>query len=155
MGERGFDGGKLVKGRKRHIVVDTLGNLLAILVLPANLPDREAAKYVLRLLMTECPRLERILAAGSYTGEELATWVDEFLSLSMLRFLPGIRAPLLWNPLSRSLGLCPARFFTACYPGGGCNVLRGARRWAHACPAAPLLPVGVFQWHALPWRTAS
>jgi putative transposase len=78
-GERGFDGGKLVKGRKRHIVVDTLGNLLAILVLPANIPDREAAEYVLRLLITECPRLERILADGSYTGEELATWVDEFL----------------------------------------------------------------------------
>jgi putative transposase len=78
-GERGFDGGKLVKGRKRHIVVDTLGNLLAILVLPANIPDREAAEYVLRRLITECPRLERILADGSYTGEELATWVEEFL----------------------------------------------------------------------------
>jgi putative transposase len=78
-GERGFDGGKLVKGRKRHIIVDTLGNLLAVLVLPANIPDREAAEYVLRLLITECPRLERILADGSYTGEELATWVDEFL----------------------------------------------------------------------------
>src|SRR6516165_9804646 len=70
-GERGFDGGKLVKGRKRHIVVDTLGNLLAVLVLPANIPDREAAEYVLRLLITECPRLERILADGGYTGEEL------------------------------------------------------------------------------------
>jgi putative transposase len=78
-GERGFDGGKLVQGRKRHIVVDALGNLLGIRVLPANIPDWEAAEYVLRLTMTECPRLERILADGNSTGEELATWVRGFL----------------------------------------------------------------------------
>ena len=59
--------------------MDTLGTLLGVRVLAANIPDREAAEYVLRSVMTGYPRLERILADGSYNGEELATWVAEFL----------------------------------------------------------------------------
>ena len=43
-GERGFDGGKNVKGRKRHIVTDTIGNLLEVVVNAANTSDREGAK---------------------------------------------------------------------------------------------------------------
>jgi putative transposase len=78
-GERGIDGGKLVKGRKRHIVVDTMGTLVGVRVHAANIPDREGAEYALRTLLTECPRLERILADQAYNGEELAAWVADFL----------------------------------------------------------------------------
>lgn len=76
-GERGFDGGKLVKGRKRHILVDTLGNLLKVICRPAHLSDQQGAQ----LLLQELPealwqRLERIWADGGYRGE-LIGWVQD------------------------------------------------------------------------------
>jgi putative transposase len=76
-GERGFDAGKLVKGRKRHLLVDTLGNVLKILALPANVQDRDGAKLVLQALPDVLwERLERIWADGSYRGE-LVDWVRD------------------------------------------------------------------------------
>jgi putative transposase len=57
-GEVGYDGGKKVRGRKRHIVVDTLGLLLAVAVTPANLDDGTHAARVLRELeAAKYPRL--------------------------------------------------------------------------------------------------
>ena len=50
-GPRGYDAGKKVKGRKRHIVVDTLGLLLAVVVHPADIQDRDGAKLVLSKLL--------------------------------------------------------------------------------------------------------
>ena len=73
-GERGYDAGKQVKGRKRHIVVDTLGLLLAVVVHAANLQDPEGAKKVLEKLKGKFPRLQRIWADGGYTGT-LVDWV--------------------------------------------------------------------------------
>ena len=68
--ERGFDGGKLVKGRKRHILVDTLGNLLKVLVRAANLADGKAAQQLLDALPKALfERLQRIWADGGYRGE--------------------------------------------------------------------------------------
>jgi putative transposase len=46
-GERGFDGAKLVKGRKRHLLVDVLGLLLAVYVHPAHVSERAGAKLLL------------------------------------------------------------------------------------------------------------
>ncbi len=48
--ERGFDAGKHIKGRKRHIVVDTRGLLLAVIVTSASLPERDGAKMLLKRL---------------------------------------------------------------------------------------------------------
>lgn len=73
-GPRGYDAGKQVKGRKRHIVVDTLGLLLAVVVHAANLQDRDGAKKVLEKLKGKFPRLQRIWADGGYTGT-LVDWV--------------------------------------------------------------------------------
>src|SRR6267142_807436 len=57
--QHGTDGGKLVKGRKRHIVVDTMGLLLAVVVTAANVDDAKAAKAVLKQLAAQdFPRLE-------------------------------------------------------------------------------------------------
>jgi len=78
-GERGFDGGKLVSGRKRHLVVDTMGTVVGVRVHPASIPDRDGAEYALRTILAECPRLERVLADRGYRGEELADWVADFL----------------------------------------------------------------------------
>ena len=51
-----------MKGRKRHIVVDTLGLLLAVAVHPANIQDRDGAKLVLERLLGQYPRLKVIWA---------------------------------------------------------------------------------------------
>jgi putative transposase len=74
-GARGFDGGKQVKGRKRNVVVDTMGNLLKVLVTVANLNDGKAAMQLLKTLPTvRFKRLQRIWADGSYRGE-FVDWV--------------------------------------------------------------------------------
>jgi putative transposase len=76
-GERGFDGGKQVKGRKRHILVDTLGNLLKVIVTVANMSDGKAAIELLKLLPTALfKRLKRIWADGGYRGE-FVEWVTQ------------------------------------------------------------------------------
>ena len=72
--EKGYDGGKKIQGRKRHIVTDTLGFILAVVVHNAGLQDREGAKLVIQELRFKYPRLKKILADGGYTGE-LAKWV--------------------------------------------------------------------------------
>lgn len=66
---RGYDAGKKVNGRKRHIAVDTLGLLLAVLVTPASTQDRAAAPCLLRRLRTAAGnRLFLVWADGGYTG---------------------------------------------------------------------------------------
>jgi putative transposase len=70
----GYDAGKKINGRKRHIVVDTLGLLMAVVVHAANIQDREGAMLVLKLLRDTFPRLERIWADGGYAGQ-LIGWV--------------------------------------------------------------------------------
>jgi putative transposase len=75
-GERGYDGGKKVKGRKRHIVVDTLGLLLAVVVTSAAVDDAEAAKEVLACVDSEAfPRLRVIWADGKYHNYGLYEWL--------------------------------------------------------------------------------
>lgn len=61
-------------GRKRHIVVDTLGLLLAVVVHPADIQDREGAKLVLPKLRGRVPRLRVIWADAGYAGR-LVAWV--------------------------------------------------------------------------------
>ena len=73
--ESGFDGGKLIKGRKRHIVVDTMGCLLIVLVHAANIYDGRAARHVLPALFAVVDTVKKIWADGAYVGEELAQWV--------------------------------------------------------------------------------
>ena len=65
-----------MKGRKRHIVVDTLGLLLAVAVHPANIQDRDGAKLVLEGMVGRYPRLKVIWADGAYGGK-LVQWTKE------------------------------------------------------------------------------
>ncbi|MFD7026499.1 IS5 family transposase [Streptomyces sp. NPDC059917] len=65
---RGFDGGKLINGRKRHVVVDTLGLLLGVMVTAADIGDRAAAKVLLAQVASAHHRLELVWADGCYTG---------------------------------------------------------------------------------------
>ncbi|MFI9581721.1 IS5 family transposase [Streptomyces sp. NPDC052236] len=65
---RGFDGGKLVNGRKRHVVVDTLGLLLGVMVTAADTGDRTAARVLLKQVGDAHHRLALVWADGGYTG---------------------------------------------------------------------------------------
>ena len=65
-------------GRKRHIVVDTLGLLVAVVVHPADIQDREGAKLVLPKLRGRLPRLQLIWADAGYAGR-LVPWVQDQL----------------------------------------------------------------------------
>lgn len=77
-GERGYDAGEKVNGRKRHILVDTLGLLLMGVVHQASLQDREGARRVLTKIKGLFPRLKLIWADGGYAGK-LVDWVkDQF-----------------------------------------------------------------------------
>ena len=77
-GPHGSDGGKRLKGRKRHIVVDTLGLLLAVTVTSAAADDGTAAPQVLAKLTQESfPRREKLWADTQYHNHELEGWVSE------------------------------------------------------------------------------
>ncbi len=60
--------GKKIRGRKRHILVDTEGNLLKVVVHRANMPDRDGAAFVLEDVHATFPRLEKIWADQGYNG---------------------------------------------------------------------------------------
>lgn len=73
---RGYDGGKLITGRKRHIVVDTLGLLIVVLVTAASADDGATAPEVLGKLSVEhCTRLEKLWADGKYNNKSLTRWL--------------------------------------------------------------------------------
>lgn len=79
--ERGYDAGKKVNGRKRHVLVDTLGLVLLVLVLPANIQDREAARQLLKTFFGGAQprrRVRHIWADGGYAGALLA-WSRRFM----------------------------------------------------------------------------
>jgi transposase len=69
---RSYDAGKKIKGRKRHILVDTLGLLLSVVVHPANVRHRDGAFHLLRRTRRLFPFITRILADGEYNGEKMA-----------------------------------------------------------------------------------
>jgi putative transposase len=75
--ERGYDTGKKINGRKRHILVDTIGLLLKVMVLPANIQDQDGAKQLLAAFFRQRTRrrVKHIWADGGYAGAllEMAT----------------------------------------------------------------------------------
>ncbi len=76
--ERGYDGGKKIKGRKRHLLVDTLGLLIAVLITSAALDDGAAAPQLLaQVSPQEFPRLETIFGDSKYHNHALAKWMTE------------------------------------------------------------------------------
>ena len=73
-GVRGYDAGKHVNGRKRHILVDTLGLLLTVVVTVASVQDRDGARLLLRRLPGGGKKLRKIWVDGGYAGQ-LVEWV--------------------------------------------------------------------------------
>jgi len=81
-GPHGYDGGKKINGRKRHILVDTLGLLLKVVVHAATIQDRVGAKLVLEGLRQCFPRLKHLWTDQGYTGP-LLDWIAEHLGWSV------------------------------------------------------------------------
>ena len=88
-GPRGFDAAKRVKGRKRHIVTDTQGSLLAVLVQTANVQDNHGAVPLLRTIGRRFPKLRHIFADRVYRGPKLldalsdmGSWTIEIVTRS-------------------------------------------------------------------------
>ena len=73
--ERGFDGGKRVRGRKRHILVDTLGLLLVVVVHAANTQDRKGARRVLEAIKDAFYGLRLIWVDSGYNSKPLQKWL--------------------------------------------------------------------------------
>lgn len=88
-GPRGYDGGKKVTGRKRHVLVDTLGLLLAVVITPANVQDYDGAKLVFDKIGRKFPNMKTIYADSIYVCNGLVTW----LYCRWLRFLEIVKRP--------------------------------------------------------------
>jgi transposase len=70
-GVSGYDAGKRIKGRKRHIVTDTIGLLVGLVVHSAEIQDRDGAPEVLKAIVSRYPSLRHIFADGGYAGPKL------------------------------------------------------------------------------------
>ena len=77
-GEHGYDGGKKINGRKRHILVDVMGFVLAVLITSAAVDDGVAAVLLLKQIdPVEYPRLKVIWGDNKYHNHELESWIKE------------------------------------------------------------------------------
>lgn len=112
-GERGYDGGKRISGRKRHLVVDSQGLVLQACVHPADVHDRRGGERVLAGLQNRYPDVTRLFADMGYQG--LQRWLDEQLGWQLMivkrpprRFwlLPGQEPP----PVPTGFNVLPKRW---------------------------------------------
>lgn len=83
-GVHGYDGGKQINGRKRHILVDTMGLLLAVVVTAASVSDPAGARLLLSRLDGACKKLRLIWVDGTYRGT-LLTWVAQRFRFHLVR----------------------------------------------------------------------
>jgi transposase len=77
--ERGFDGGKKINGRKRHLLVDTQGLMLALKVHAANISDRDGAPLLLAGMPEHYPHIRKLWTDSGYNGR-FRTWATEHLA---------------------------------------------------------------------------
>ncbi|MGW7314722.1 IS5 family transposase [Streptomyces sp. NPDC054865] len=79
---RGYDAGKKINGRKRHIAVDTRGMPVMIMVTPADMTDRDAAREMLFRLRLTHPQITQVWADSAYAGQ-LVDWARDFLDITL------------------------------------------------------------------------
>lgn len=93
-GESGFDAGKKVKGRKRNLVVDTLGLLLAVTVTAARFQDRDAGAEAVARMSEKYPTVERLYADSAYAGQ----WA------SAVKANHGVTVEVIRHPANQNVG---------------------------------------------------
>ncbi len=81
-GARGYDGGKKISGRKRHLLVDTEGLMIGAVVHEANITDRDGAKLLLAKTSEGLPRMEKVWADRGYNGK-IGEWIKERLGWAL------------------------------------------------------------------------
>ncbi|MCI1003119.1 IS5 family transposase [Ochrobactrum sp. C6C9] len=82
-GPRGYDAGKKIKGRKRHIVTDMVGNMLEGIVHGADVQDRDGAPDLIERACQNHPTVRKLFADGGYAGEKLTTAVAHIEALAI------------------------------------------------------------------------
>jgi len=97
----GYDAGKRTKGRKRHLLTDTLGLPLRVVVHSAGIQDRDGASLVLDGLRSRCPHLKLLWADAGY----LARQVDEAVAA-----VPGLRIQIVRRSKPKGWELLPGRW---------------------------------------------
>jgi transposase len=80
---RGYDANKHINGRKRHLLVDQDGLLVDLLVTPADVQDRDAARVLLTRLHAEHPEIVLVWADNGYAGDEFSTWAQTTLGITV------------------------------------------------------------------------
>lgn len=93
-GDNGFDAGKKVKGRKRHVVVDTLGLVLAVSVTAANVQDRDGAHPVMAATMAKYPGIATVFVDSGYAGRCAQTLSCDH----------GVQVQVVRHPANRNVG---------------------------------------------------
>jgi putative transposase len=113
-GPRGYDAGKKTKGRKRHILTDTEGNLVHAVIHTADIQDRDGAPLVLREIIGRFPWLRHVFADGGYAGDKLrdalrriGTWTVEVIKRSDAWAAFNLM-PLMPDAMRMMLGTDPA-----------------------------------------------
>lgn len=143
-GVRGYDGGKQVKGRKRHVLVDTEGRVLRVTVHPANIMDRDGVKLLLAdTVRTQFPRLRHVWLDAGYNGRgrgKRKEWIEQALGWSAQRSwrisdgLPKSGFSMTC-PMTRSIG--PSIYHhpasASCHAGGWSS---GRTRGSHSSAAS-------------------
>jgi transposase len=96
-GPKGYDAGKKVKGRKRHLITDTLGLLIAVVVTTANVQDRDAAMPAMDLAKDKVPGIEKLYVDGGYSGTRIQEIREKYdMDVEVVRH-PGNRNVGRWH----------------------------------------------------------
>src|SRR5260221_3642828 len=116
-GPHGYDGGKKVNGRTRHLLVDTMGLLLKVVVHAANLQDREGVKLLLEPVKGQFERMEKVWVDQAYSGtgktwiEQQMGWTVEVVERSPRRgWIMTENQGLVWVTLSKTFEHLPRRW---------------------------------------------
>jgi putative transposase len=113
-GPRGYDAAKKLAGRKRHILVDTGGLLMRVVVHPADVADRDGARLVLDGVRRRYGRLERVWADQGYRGTALRAWAQDTLGVALDVVYPPWRQleryGLSEGPAQRGFRVIPRRW---------------------------------------------
>lgn len=94
-GIRGFDGGKKISGRKRHLLVDSTGLVSAVVVHEGNIADRDGARLLLGKVAEKLPRMQKVWADRGYNGK-IGEWMKERLGWTLEIVKPPSR--WVWVP---------------------------------------------------------
>ena len=122
-GRVGYDAGKRIKGRKRHLLVDTLGLVLGVAVTPANTTERDGAQLVLGRVLGWFTWLRILWVDGGYTGETFAQWVKGLRPKLAVEVVKRSDAPRA-SKYCRAAGWWSAPSAGSCASGDWCAIMR-------------------------------